>query len=57
MKLESSRHIFEEKTPISNFIKIRPVGAELFHADRRTDTRKDGHDQAYSCFLQFCERA
>ena len=23
----------------SNFIKIRPVGAELFHADRRTDER------------------
>jgi len=24
------------------FIKIRPVGAELFHADRRTDV----HDEA-----------
>jgi len=22
---------------ISNFMKIRPVGAELFHADRRVD--------------------
>jgi len=22
---------------MSNFIKIRPVGAELFHADRQTD--------------------
>ena len=30
-------------------MKIRPVGAELFHAD--------GHDKAYSRFLQFCERA
>ena len=30
-------------------MKIRPVGAELFHAD--------GHGEAYSRFLQFCERA
>ena len=26
---------------ISNFMKIRPVGAELFHADRRKDERTD----------------
>jgi hypothetical protein len=26
--------------PISNFMKIRPVGAELFHADRRTGMTK-----------------
>jgi len=25
---------------MSNFIKIRPEGAELFHADRRTDMTK-----------------
>ena len=25
---------------MSSFIKIRPVGAECFHADRRTDTTK-----------------
>ena len=31
-------------------MKIRPVGAELFHADRRTD-------EANSRFLQSCERA
>jgi hypothetical protein len=30
-------------------MKIRPVGAELFHTDRRTDR----HDEANSCFLQF----
>ena len=28
---------FRKKTQISNFIKIRPVGAELLHADGRTD--------------------
>jgi hypothetical protein len=37
MKLESSGHIFE-KRQISNLIKkIRPLGAELFHVDDKTD--------------------
>jgi len=42
MKLEFSQHILEKKknTKIPNFAKFRPVGAELFHADRRTDTTK-----------------
>ena len=47
---------FNEKsvfqTQISNFFKIRPVGAELFRADRLTD----GHDEANSRFSQFFER-
>jgi len=31
-------HIFRQKKPqTSNFIKIRPVGTELFHADKHTD--------------------
>jgi len=37
VKLEFSRHIFEKYSNTSNFMKIRPVGAVLFHADRRTD--------------------
>ena len=28
---------FPKHTRISNFIKIRPVGAELFHADGQTE--------------------
>jgi hypothetical protein len=53
MKPEFSRHVFEN-TQISNCNKKnRPVGAELFHADRRTDR----HDEANSGFQQFCERA
>jgi hypothetical protein len=36
---------------MSSLIKIRLVGAELFHADRQTD----GHDEANSRFSQFCE--
>jgi hypothetical protein len=52
MKVEFSRQIFE-KTQTSSFIKILAMGAELFHADKQTD----GHDEANSRFLQFCESA
>ena len=37
MKLEFSRQIFEK----SDFMKIRPVGAEWFHADVWTDRQVD----------------
>ena len=40
MKLEFSGQIFEN-TQISNFVEIRPLVAELFHADRRTDRQTD----------------
>jgi hypothetical protein len=36
MKLEFSRQIYRKKTQISNFLKIRPAGGELFHADQQT---------------------
>ena len=36
-------------------MKIRPVGAELFHSDR--NRRTDRHDEAHSRFSQFYERA
>jgi hypothetical protein len=43
---------------ISNFMEIRPVGAELFHVDRRTDGRTDRNDDGNtrSSSSQFCER-
>ena len=53
MKLEFSRQISIKEAKIRNFIKIRPVIAELFHVDGQTD----GHDKANSCFSQICERA
>jgi len=41
-------------------MKIRPVGAELFHADGRidrgTDRQTDTRDEANSHFSQFCKR-
>ena len=36
-KLESSSTDFRQITQIPNFIKIRPVGAELSHTDGQTD--------------------
>ena len=44
---------FSQHPHISNFMKIRPVEAELFHADGQTD----GHNETKSRFSQFCERA
>jgi len=44
---------FSKNTQMSNFMKIRPVGAELFHADGWMDR----HEEANSRFSEFCERA
>jgi len=41
--------VFAKNTQISNFVKIRPVRAELFQVDR--------HDESNSSFMQYCERA
>jgi hypothetical protein len=48
---------FLTNTHISNFMKIRPVGADLFHADGQTDRHMnshiDGHEEltvAFCCF-------
>ena len=48
---------FSKNTQISNFMKIRPMGAELFHADRLTDRQTDRHEETNSGFSQFCELA
>ena len=38
-------------------MKIRPVGAELYHAERRTDGQAGRHDAAKCRFSQFRESA
>jgi len=43
---------FSNNPQTSDFIKNRPVGAELFHADMRTAR----HDETNSRISQFCER-
>ena len=53
MKLENSRQIFEICSYLSNFIKIRPVGAKVFHTDGGTKRP----DVANSRFPQFSESA
>ena len=40
MKLEFSQQIFKKNAQISNFVKIHPVEAKLFHVDRWTDMTK-----------------
>jgi hypothetical protein len=40
---------FPTNAQISDFMNIRPVGAELFHADGRTN----GHDETKSRFSKF----
>ena len=42
-----------ENPPILNFMKISPVGVELFHADGRTEWE----DEAKSRFSKFYEGA
>ena len=50
MKLELSRHIFEKYSNIK-FHEIRPVGAELFHADKQTQA--DRSDEGNNSFSKF----
>jgi hypothetical protein len=47
---------FSQNAHMSNFVKIRPVGAEFLHEDGRTDGRTDIW-KANSSSPQFCERA
>ena len=49
---------FSKNTQISNFIKIRPIGAELLYANLATDGQagRQKHDATNSRFLKFCER-
>jgi hypothetical protein len=44
---------FSKKSQMQSFIKIHPVGAELFYADKRTDRRADRTKQIRSRFSQF----
>jgi len=39
--MEFVQHIFEKYSNVLNFMKIRAVGAELFHADRQTGSQTD----------------
>jgi len=45
--------IFSKNPQVSIFIKICPVGTELYRADERTE----GHNKANSRFSQLCQSA
>ena len=49
-------YTFPKNTHLSNFMKIRPVGADVFHANKRTEGQTDRRDDSNSRFSQFCER-
>ena len=49
MKLEFSPDRFSKNNQKSNFVKVRPVRAELFHAEGRT------RDEVNSRLSQLCE--
>jgi len=51
MKIEFSVQIFGKY--ISNFMKIRQVEAEFYHADRQTDRQTDRDNEANSSFSRF----
>jgi hypothetical protein len=53
MKIEIFLQIFEKFSNI-NFMKIFPVGTELFHAERDSNGRTDGYDEANSRMSQSC---
>ena len=52
MQLEFFRHIFEKSSNIE-LTKIRPVWAELLHADGRTDGRSDNMAKLMAAFRNF----
>jgi hypothetical protein len=52
MKLEFSRQFFCRKILKQNLMKIRPVGAELLHVDRRTDGQTWRSEQSLYAILR-----
>ena len=49
--------MFLKNTQIPNLMKIRSLGAELFHADKQMDGETARHDEANYRFSQFCDCA
>jgi hypothetical protein len=39
MKLEFCQQILEKEAQIFSFIKVRPVGRQMFHEDRQMDMK------------------
>jgi len=48
---------FSKNPQISNFMKVRRVGAELFRADRRRGGQTDGRTDMRKLMVAFCNFA
>jgi hypothetical protein len=57
MKIDFFKKRFSKNTQISNFVKIRSVRAELFHADRRTEGWTDGRRDVTKLIVAVCNLA
>jgi hypothetical protein len=44
---------FSKNTPMRKFIKVRPVGTEIFYADRETDGKTDGRTDMTKLIIAF----
>jgi hypothetical protein len=55
MEVEFSLQIFEKYSNIE--FRENPSSGSRIVPCEGTDRRRDGHDEAHSRFLQFCERA
>jgi hypothetical protein len=55
MKLQFSRQIIEI-SQVSNSMKIRPVGAELFHAETKADLTVQSELMQFMCGIDICLR-
>jgi hypothetical protein len=54
MKFELFLQIFEKYSNM-NFIKLLPVGAELFHDDVQMNKRMDRHNEHYVFLTMHCD--
>jgi hypothetical protein len=48
--------VSKKKSPASDIMKIRLVGAEMKREERRKDRRTNGHDEEARRFSRRCER-
>ena len=52
MNCQHAQRVFEKYSNLS-FMKIRPMGAELFRADRRTEVQADGQTDMTNLMVAF----
>jgi len=55
IKLELFRRVLEKIPQVSNFIEVRPFGAELFHEDKQI--QKDRQAQKWQVLFAFLQRS